>query len=218
MPLGEKIRVLIIDDHALLRAGLANLLAVERDLAVVGEADGGESGIRLWPQLRPHVGIVQSSMNGLDGIETTRRIRRIQSDAKIIMLTSAESATDADLALQAGASAYLTKHTPHRQIGDVIRQVHHGATAIRNGVRRPAGPAATDLLSGRELQVLNYLRHGTSNAEIGRRMGIAERTVKAHVTSILIKLNAPDRSGAVGRGFDLGLLKIAPELCPPGRT
>ena len=217
MPLHKTIRVMIICDHAVLRAGLSSLLAGESDIAVVGETDGGESGIRLWPQLQPDVGIVQGSMDGIDGIETMRRIRKSHLDAKVILLSSSEAATDAEWAIRGGASAYLTKHTPHRQIADVIRLVHNGSKAIRNGVQGPPHSAATGILSDRELQVLHYLRQGTSNAEIGRRMGIAERTVKAHVTSILNKLQASDRAGAVARGFDLGILKVASELCQPGR-
>jgi DNA-binding NarL/FixJ family response regulator len=124
------------------------------------------------------------------------------------MLTSSESAADAARSLAAGASAYLTKHTPHEEIVAVIRRVHGGATAIQQGVRRPAMAAPAGLLTDRELEVLQYLRRGMSNAEIAHQMGIVERTVKAHVTAILTKLHATDRAGAVARGFDLGLLQV----------
>lgn len=205
-----RIRILLIDDHAVLRAGLANLLALERDLVVVGEADNGEDGVRLWQTCQPHVTIVDVSMTGMDGVETTKRIRRLAHDAKILMLTSSESAADAARSLEAGASAYLTKRVAHDEIVAVIRKVHAGQKSIQIGVHPAPLPPRPELLSTRELEVLGMMRQGRTNIEIGRRLGIAERTVKAHVTAILSKLSASDRAGAVARGFDLGLLKIDP--------
>lgn len=211
----ERIRILLIDDHAVLRAGLANLLALERDLVVVGEADNGEEGIRLWQKVHPDVAIVDVSMSGMDGVETTKRIRRITPDAKILMLTSSESAADAARSVEAGASAYLTKRVAHEEIVAVIRRVHAGHKSIQIGVLPAPTPPRPDLLSFRELEVLRMMRQGRTNIEIGRKLGIAERTVKSHVTGILMKLNASDRAGAVARGFDLGLLKIDPGAAGP---
>ena len=203
------IRVLLIDDHAVLRAGLANLLSLEDDLEVVGEADNGEEGLRLWPRLAPDVGIIDVSMAGMDGVETVRRIREIAVDARLVMLTSSESAADATRSLAAGAAAYVTKHRPHDEIVAVIREVHAGGTAICRGVRPQVATGAAELLTPRELEVLNFLRQGAGNAEIARGLGVVERTVKAHVTGILTKLHAHDRAGAVARGFDLGLLRVS---------
>ena len=213
----NRIRVLLIDDHAVLRAGLANLLALERDLVVVGEADNGEAGVQLVQRCQPHVAIIDVSMTGMDGVETSRRIRRLAPEVRILMLTSSESAADAARSIEAGASAYLTKRVAHDEIVAVIRKVHAGHTAFQIGVRPATSPPRPELLSLRELEVLRLMRLGTSNIEIGRRLGIAERTVKSHVTAIFIKLNASDRAGAVARGFDLGLLKIDPEAAGPGR-
>jgi DNA-binding NarL/FixJ family response regulator len=210
------IRILIIDDHAVLRAGLANLLSFEDAIFVVGEADGGAEGVRLWKKLKPDVAIVDVSMAGLDGIETVRQIRGLDPGARTVMLTSSESAADAARAMAAGAAAYLTKHCPHDEIVAVIRAVHAGATAIRRGVRLP-GPSPAELLTPRELEVLHYLRLGTGNAEIARKLGVVERTVKAHVTAILAKLHAHDRAGAVARGFDLGLLQVASDAAAAAR-
>jgi DNA-binding NarL/FixJ family response regulator len=210
-----RIRVLLIDDHAVLRAGLANLLALERDLVVVGEADNGEAGVKLVQHCQPDVAIIDVSMTGMDGVETSRRIRRLVPDVRILMLTSSESAADAARSIEAGASAYLTKRVAHDEIVSVIRKVHAGHKSIQIGVRPLASPPRPELLSLRELEVLRLMRQGTTNLEIGRKLGIAERTVKAHVTAIFIKLNASDRAGAVARGFDLGLLKIDPEAAGP---
>ena len=207
------IRVVLIDDHAVVRAGLANLLALERDIQVLAQADNGVDGIALWRRHSPDVGVIDVAMAGMDGIETVRRIRAVDPAARLVMLTSSESHSDADRAHEAGAAAYLTKHVAHDEIVRVIRQVHAGRTGLRMGVRLGAASERADLLSERELLVLRHMRRGESNAEIGLHLGIAERTVKSHVTQILAKLGAPDRAGAVARGFDLGLLEVA----PPGR-
>lgn len=211
----NRIRVILIDDHAVLRAGLANLLALERDLVVVGEADNGEAGVKLVQRCQPDVAIIDVSMTGMDGVETSKRIRRLMPDVRILMLTSSESAVDAARSIEAGASAYLTKRVAHDEIVSVIRKVHAGQKSIQIGVRPAASPPRPELLSLRELEVLRLMRLGTTNLEIGRKLGIAERTVKSHVTAILVKLNASDRAGAVARGFDLGLLKIDPGAVGP---
>lgn len=204
----DRIRILLVDDHAVLRSGLANLLAFERDLVVVGQAGSGAEGVDLWHELQPNLGIVDVSMAGMDGIETVRRIRAGSPRARLVMLTSSESPAHASQALEAGAAAYLTKHVGHEEIARVIRQVHAGATGIRRGVRQPATPNADAAgLTARELEVLNFLRQGATNLEIARHLGRSERTAKAHVTALMAKLGASDRAGAVARGFDLGLLR-----------
>jgi DNA-binding NarL/FixJ family response regulator len=202
------IRVLLVDDHEVLRAGLANLLALQKDLAVVGEAGSGEEGISLWKSRRPDVGLIDLSMGCIDGLETVKRIRQIAPDAKLVMLTSSESTVDAARSLEAGAVAYVTKHSSPREIIEVIRQVSSGQTHLQRGVREVAASATPHLLSERELTVLQLIRQGWGNAEIGRELGVVERTVKCHVTAILAKLGAHDRAGAVARGFDLGILEI----------
>jgi DNA-binding NarL/FixJ family response regulator len=201
------IRVLLVDDHELFRAGLANLLALQRGVVVVGEAASGAEGVALWKSERPHVGLVDLMMEGIDGVETVRRIRAIQPDALLVMLTSSESTVDAARSFRAGAAGYVTKHSSPREIIDVIRRVCAGETHMQHGVRQVA--AGPKLLSDREIDVLRLMRQGLGNAEIGRELGIVERTVKCHVTAILAKLGAHDRAGAVARGFDLGILEIA---------
>lgn len=200
------IGVMLVDDHAVVRAGLANLISLEPDLRVVAQADSGAAAVELWRRHRPDVGVIDVLMTGLDGIETLRRIRRIDPRARVVMLTSSDSAADAIRAEEAGATAYLTKHVAYDMILDVIREVHAGHVGIRAGVRRGRGQPLAEPLSARELTVLKLMREGESNAEIGRRLGIAESTVKSHITHMLLKLGATDRASAVARGFDLGLL------------
>ena len=209
----KRIRLLLVDDHPVLRAGLANLLRLERDVEVAGEAGSGESAVGMWQQCRPDVCLLDLSMPEIGGVETIRRIRTVAPDAEIVVLTSSESPDHATQALKAGASAFLTKNVPYPEIVSVIRRVHKGERGIRKGVAetgtRPPGKA--DLLSARELEVLRLIRSGRSTAEISRKLGIVERTVKFHITSILDKLGASDRTGAVIRGFELGLLQVDPQ-------
>ena len=203
------IGVMLVDDHAVVRSGLANLIGLEPDMRVVAQADSGTAAIELWRRQRPDVGVIDVLMTGLDGIETLRRIRRIDPQARAVMLTSSEVVADAIRAEEAGAAAYLTKHLDHDRILDVIREVHAGHVGIRLGVRRGGPAPLAEPLSAREITVLKLMRLGESNAEIGRQLGIAERTVKSHITHMLLKLGATDRTSAVARGFDLGLLSVS---------
>ena len=203
----KPIRLLIVDDHPVLRAGLANLLRLESDFEVVGQAGSGEAAVRLWESLRPDVCLLDLSMPGMGGLESLRRIIGIAANARILVLTSSESATDASSALQSGACGYLTKNVEHGEIVSTIRQAHAGTRGICRGVSAAITSSGPAILSPREFDVLHLLRRGSSNLEIGRALGITERTVKAHVMGIMEKLNAPDRAGAVAKGFDLGILK-----------
>ncbi|MFM8291139.1 MAG: response regulator, partial [Planctomycetia bacterium] len=182
------IRILIVDDHPVFRAGLANLLESEPDFTVVGKAANGAAAVRIWEREQPHILLLDLSMPGMDGFETLRQIRAVSPDAKAIVLTSSESSDDAQRALQAGARGYLTKHIDQGDIVAAIRDVHRGEVLVQSepSSGTPAvshqGPAG---LSSREIEVLVFMRKGFSNAEIGRTLGITERTVKAHVTALL---------------------------------
>ena len=204
-----KIRLLIVDDHPVLRAGLGSLLAIERDLVVVGQADNGEAAVAHWPTVRPDIALVDLFMEGIDGVETIRRIRQVDPKARVIVLSSSDAEEDAGLVMAAGARGFVSKTVGHEQIVAAIREVHAGATGVQRGVRAdPRGPRS-ELLSPREMEALGHLRQGSTYAEIARAMGISERTAKWHVAAILTKLNVHDRAAAVARAFDLGLLKAA---------
>jgi two-component system NarL family response regulator len=203
------IRLLLVDDHPVLRAGLGSLLAIEPDLVVVGQADNGQAAIDAWPKVRPDVALVDLFMEGIDGVETIRRIREIDPAARVIVLSSSDSREDAGLAIAAGARGFVSKTVGHEEIVAAIREVHAGATGVQRGVRADPLRPQSELLSPREMEALVHLRHGSTYAEIARAMSISERTAKWHVTGILTKLNVHDRAAAVARAFDLGLLKVA---------
>jgi len=214
--INKPIRLLLIDDHPVLRAGLVNMLRYEPDVAIAGEAGSGEAALRMCESCQPNVCLLDLNMPGLGGIETIRRIRGLVPALEIVVLTSTESADQADRALAAGASAYVTKSMPYPEIVTVIRRVHKGQRGIRKGVAAAGArpPAAAPVLSTRESEVLALIRGGKTTAEISRELGIVERTVKFHVTSIFDKLGVCDRTAAVIKGFELGLLQVRPDEHP----
>ena len=202
------IRLLLVDDHAILRAGLANLLNGEPGLQVTGLADDGETAIKLWREHRPDVMLLDISLGGMDGIETVRLLRSEFPDARVLMLTSSEAEEDIRHALEAGASGYVTKNVRRAELFQAIREIHSGGRAIGEHVARLlAAGSEQGMISRREMEVLGLVRQGFTNAEVGRLLGISERTAKAHVAALLAKLHASDRAEAVARGFERGLLK-----------
>lgn len=210
-PSPAQIRVLLVDDHPVFRAGLVSLLRLESDVVVVGQAGSGAAALRMWQHCQPDICLLDLSMPEMDGLETLRQIRKAQPKARVVMLTSSASPRDADRALAAGACGYVVKHVEHDAILDAVRAVSRGATKIQRGVAAaavatPAAPAGR-LLSPRELEVLQMLRDGRSTSAIATALGITSRTVKFHVAAILEKLGAEDRMGAIVKAFDLGLLK-----------
>jgi two-component system, NarL family, response regulator len=201
-----RIRVMVVDDHPVLRSGLTRLLGLEPDISVVAEASSGKQAVAEWKASRPDVALVDLLMPVLDGAETIARIRGIDPAARTLVLSSSESAMDAARVERAGACGYLTKESDAADIAAAIREVHAGRTKVRRGCLR--GPVcAADMLTARESEVLALLQNGASNARIGEALAISELTVKTHVRSMMDKLQASDRTALVARAFDLGLLK-----------
>lgn len=202
------IRLLLIDDHPVLRAGLANLLDKQPGFQVVGQAGTGEEAIRIVSTCKPDICLLDLSLPGMHGFETLRLLCQQAPRTKVIVFTSSDSPHDASRALEEGAAAFISKSIDHGDIVAAIRAVHDGHSGISKGVVATSPAPTQGILTDREMQVLALLRQGLSNATIGRQLSITERTVKGHVTAILEKLNAFDRAGAVARGFELGLLKV----------
>lgn len=210
------IRLLLVDDHPVMRAGLANLLNSEPGFSVVGQANDGERGVTLWDELKPDVCLLDITMHGIDGIETLRRIRELSPDARVLMLTSSEAPEDVAQAMKAGACGYITKNIEHEELVAAIREAHAGGRPIGSDIQalQTAHPPGDALLSPREIEVLGLMREGFTNNDIGRLLGISTRTAKAHVAAVIEKLQVIDRTQAVARAFDLGLLRAAPPKRP----
>jgi DNA-binding NarL/FixJ family response regulator len=202
------IRLLMIDDHPVLRAGLANLLEQQPDFKIVGQAGTGEEALRIVTACKPDVCLLDLRLPGMNGFETLRQLSRLAAKARVLVFTSSDSADDAERALAEGAAGFISKTIDHGEIVSAIRDVHHGQAGISKGVAMRVPDASSGILTDRELEVLTLLRKGLSNPQIGRLLCITERTVKGHVTAILKKMDATDRAGAVARGFELGLLKL----------
>lgn len=194
-------RVLIVDDHALVRRGLVSLLATSEDLEVVGEAEDGEAAVRLAAELAPDVVLMDLSMPGTGGVEAMRRIRAADPDVRLLVLTSFGNHRWIMDAIEAGADGYLLKHSEPEVILSGIRQVLRGEApldprAARVLLTSREGQEPSAHLTEREEEVLRMVTEGLANKAIARRLGIAERTVKAHLTHIFQRLGVTDRTQA----------------------
>ena len=203
------IRLMLVDDHPVMRIGLANLLGLEPGFEVVAQADDGPSALELWGLHHPDICLMDISMEGMDGVETLRRLRKTFPDARVLMLTSSKAPEDVHHAMDAGACGYVMKNVRRGELADAIRAAHRGEVPTPRtvgGSNKASAPRRG--LSHRELEVLGLVRQGFTNAEIGRLIGISERTTRWHVAAIMEKLGAADRAQAVARGFEMGLLGV----------
>ena len=202
------IRLVLIDYHPVFLEGLAQALARQRDLVVVGQGTDGGEALALWEEHRPDVLLLDLAMSGLNGLDTLARIRQRHPQARVLMLTSSDDGDDAVAALDGGADGYVTKAARYDELVEAIREVHAGgrpigaAVAQRLAARERGGP-----LTPREMEVLELLREGLTYAEIGQRLGVAQRTARAHVVAVKEKLSAANNAQAVARGFERGLLR-----------
>jgi NarL family two-component system response regulator LiaR len=198
------IRVMIVDDHAMLRKGLRLFLKGFDDLMLAGEADGGEQAVRLCPQIRPDVVLMDMLMPGLDGVEATRLIRDRCPQVQVIALTSFHNPELVEKAIQAGAIGYLLKNVSATELARAIREAHAGrstlapeaAQVLVQATRQRAGRPDYGLTE-REAEVLALLVEGLSNADIAARLVISLATAKYHVRNILAKLGVSSRTEAV---------------------
>jgi DNA-binding NarL/FixJ family response regulator len=209
---GGRIRILVADDHPVVRAGLTGMLAAEPDLEVVGEAGSGDEAVALAGRLRPDVVLMDLRMPGGDGVSATTRIRAARPEVKIMVLTTYD--TDADIlrAVEAGAAGYLLKDLPRAELAAAIRAAARGETVLAPAVAgrlltRLRGGAPADGLSARETSVLALAARGLTNAEIGRELFISEATVKTHLTRACAKLGVSGRTAAVARALQTGALR-----------
>lgn len=201
------IRVLLVDDHAILREGLAAVLA-RYNIEVVGQAGDGETALSLFRTLAPDVCIVDVRMVPMDGSELTQELRRIDTDAKVILLTTYDTDEEIFRGLRAGAASYVLKDVGSEELVSTIRAVHAGKRVIAPTIAsKLADHVAADALTARQAEVLRCLAEGKSNLEVAESLSISEGTVKAHVKAILAKLDARDRTQALMIAFRRGLLR-----------
>jgi DNA-binding NarL/FixJ family response regulator len=201
------IRILAVDDHPLLRKGIAVLVNAEPDMKLVAEASNGAEAIENFRTHRPDVTLMDLQLPGIDGIEVINRILSEFPGARFIVLTTYSGDAQVVRALRAGARAYLLKGHVHRELLETIRTVHAGRKRIPPDIAVELAEHATeDELSSREIEVLRLIAVGNSNKQIGEQLFVGEATVKSHVTNILSKLSANDRAHAVTIGIKRGII------------
>lgn len=204
------IRILLVDDHPVVRFGLRGMLEAEPDLTVVGEASSGVEGVDQVLALRPEIVLMDLRMPGGDGVTATEQILARAPGTRVMVLTTYDTDRDILRAIEAGACGYLLKDAAPAELADAVRAAARGETVLSPSVastlvrqvRRPAPPA----LSAREAEVLRLVARGSTNADIGRRLFISEATVKTHLLRVFNKLDVADRTAAVTTAMEHGLL------------
>jgi len=207
--MGEKLKIMIVDDHYLVRVGLTSIIGLEHDMTVCGEATSGEQAVSMYAARRPDVTLMDVRLPGMSGIAATQAIRAEHADAKIIVVSTYISDEEVYAALKVGAMAYLVKSVAREELIQAIRKAAAGRRHVPADLAaRLADRMSRASLSGRELDVLRLLVGGKRNREIATALDITEGTVKLHVSSILGKLGAVDRTEAVTVALQRGLIQL----------
>jgi DNA-binding NarL/FixJ family response regulator len=208
-PESPAIRVLVVDDHVLLRDGIAALLEGQDDMELVGQASTGHEGIEQFKILRPDITLMDLQMPDKNGIEAIVGIRHVEAAARIIVLTTYSGDVQVVRAMEAGARAYLLKNSLHKELLDTIRSVHRGHKTVSPSIAAEMAEHSTkDGLTSREVDVLQLIACGNANKEIAAQLSITEETVKSRVKNILSKLYANDRTHAVTIGLKRGIISL----------
>lgn len=208
----DTIKILITDDHPVVREGLAGMLAGQPDFEVIGLAADGEIAVHLYTSLQPDVVLMDLQLPKLDGVGAIQAIRNANSNANILVLTTYDSDADIVRAIEAGATGYLLKDTPREELFRAIRAVAVGdsvlaptvATRVMSRMRAPA----EEKLSVREIEVLKLVAKGHSNKEVGKALHISTSTVKTHLIHIYNKLSVDDRTAAVTQAIEKGIISL----------
>jgi len=204
-----KIRVFTVDDHPLLREGIAAIIDNEPDMLIIGQASNGREAIQQFREQRPHVTLMDLRLPDISGIDAMIAIRNEFSDARIVMLTTFEGDVEIQRALAAGARGYILKTLPPRDLVDVVRQVHAGKKRIPAEVAAQLAEHVSDeALTEREREVLQHVAGGNRNRDIAELLFISEETVKVHVKHIMEKLGASDRTEAVTIAVRRGIIQL----------
>jgi len=208
-PTEQTIRILCVDDHPLVRKGIASILANEQDMHLIAEAGNGREAVEAFRQERPDVTLMDLRMPEMDGLEATRQIRQIDEDAKIIALTSYDGDQEIYRALETGVRGYILKEMVHTEVVRAIRIVVTGKRLMPPEVAERLSEYFPQVaLTPREVEVLGFVAKGFGNKEIGAQLGTASGTVKMHLQNILCKLGASDRTHAVALAVRRGILQL----------
>ena len=202
------IRILTVDDHPLLRKGIAALVNVEEDMKLVAEASSGEEAVEKFRAHRPDVTLMDIELQGLNGIESLSQIQREFPNAKVIVLTTYSGDAQVVRAMKAGARAYLLKRQVPRELLETIRAVHAGQRRIPQELAVELFDRPREDLTPREIDVLRLIAGGNANKEIAQQLSIGEASVKSYVANILSKLGARDRAHAVTIGLKRGMIEL----------
>ena len=205
----EKIRIVVVDDQAVVRQGFVSLINTVADMEVIAEGTDGRQAVELYRKLRPDVLLTDLRMPTMSGVEAIAAIRREFPSARVIVLTTFDGDEDIYRSLQAGAQGYLLKDMFFEELEEAIRTVHAGRRRIPGVVaERLAGRMTGSDLTARELEVLERIVRGMSNKEIAAALGISEATVKSHINNVLSKLDAADRTQAATKALQRGIIHL----------
>lgn len=209
MAVSNLIRVLVVDDHPVVRMGLGSMLGTQKDISVVGMLASGADALSCLPKIRPDVVLIDLRMPEMDGVDAIMALRAADPKLKILVLTNYQMDEDVFNALQAGAVGYLLKTAPQEEIVSAIRAVNQGKLCIPPAIAaKLAGRISHSALSARETEVLQFVAKGLTNKEIGSILFISDKTARNHVISLMAKLDAKDRTEAVTIAIRKGLIRV----------
>ena len=209
MELHNEIRVLVVDDHPVVRMGLGSMLDSQAGITVVGMVASGGEALASLPSMRPDVVLMDLRMPEMDGVDAIVALRAAKPNLKILVLTNYQMDEDVFNALHAGALGYLVKSAPQEEVVDAIRTVHQGKLCIPPAIAaKLAARVSHSALSAREVEVLQFVAQGLTNKEIGSILFISDKTARNHVISLMAKLDAKDRTEAVTIAIRKGLIRV----------
>jgi NarL family two-component system response regulator LiaR len=220
--MSEKITILLVEDHTIVRQGVRTFLETQPDLSVIGEAESGAEGVQLTREHAPDVVLMDLVMPGMDGVEATRQVKQVSPRTQVIVLTSYHQDEYIFPAIRAGALSYVLKDVRAIELADIVRKAAHGEAVLHphvamrlmreiHGARSEDSDDPLGDLSDREAEVLRLVAEGLSNAEIAGRLVISEKTVKSHVSNILSKLHLADRTQAAVYAWRKGIMRRGDE-------
>ncbi len=205
----EKMKIMVVDDHPLMRVGVTSIINARSDMITVAQAETGEEAITLFRRHKPDVTLMDLRLPGMSGVEAILEIRSSHPKARFVVLTTYEGDEDIHRALEAGAQGYLIKGVPYQTLVEALQRVHSGGRFLPPPIVRALASRSPDSnLSAREQEVLRLLVNGKSNKDIALLLGITEATVKCHVSMILARLNVSDRTQAVITALQRGLVHL----------